>query len=249
MADDPVLTLLKTSAISFVGTVERIGASTMSDVPIDNHTSVVRVDQVLHAPDAFSALAGTAITVQLAPKVALPKEGEQYTFFANGLAFGTSIAVSEVGRLSAADVAPHMARAAATGGGVFSDLQAQVEADQFREHAKGAAAIVLGRVTGLAKAAPGTLSEHDPDWWIATVDAYEIVRGRGLKPGKITVLYPNSLDVQWHTAPKPKAGQEGMFILHAADKSLASLAKYQILHPEDLQPVQHLDALTMGKSR
>jgi len=88
MPEDPVLTLLKQSAISFVGTVERLGAATMSDVPIDNHTAVVRVDQVLHAPDAFASLAGTAITVQLAPKVALPKEGEQYTFFAIRKAFG-----------------------------------------------------------------------------------------------------------------------------------------------------------------
>ena len=93
------------------------------------------------------------------------------------------------------------------------------------------------------------MSEHDPDWWIATVDAYQVVRGRGLKPGKIAVLYANSLDVQWHHSPKPKAGQEGMFLLHAADKSVSSLAKYQILHPEDLQPVQHLDALTIGKGR
>ena len=248
MPQDPVVKLLKQSAISFVGTVERLGASTMSDVPIDNYTAVVRVDQVLHAPDAFTSLAGAPITVQLAAKAPLPKEGEQYTFFTNGVAFGASIAVAEVGRLSAAEVAPHLARAAATGGGAFADVQAQVEAEQFRDHAADASAIVLGRVTGLAKAGKPTLIEHDPDWWIATVDAYQIVRGRGLKPGSIEVLYANSLDVRWRNAPKPKAGQEGMFLLHASDRSVASLAKYQILHPEDLQPVQHLDALTNGKS-
>jgi len=249
MPQDPVVKLLKQSAISFVGTVERLGASTMSDVPIDDHTAVVRVDQVLHAPDAFTNLAGAPITVQLAPKAPLPKEGEQYTFFTNGVAFGSSIAVAEVGRLSPAEVAPHLARAAAGGGGgVFADLQAQVEAEQFRDHAKDASAIILGRVTGLAKAGKPTHVEHDPDWWVATIDAYQIVRGRGLKPGPIDVLYANSLDVRWRNAPKPKAGQEGMFLLHASDRSVASLAKYQILHPEDLQPVQHLDALTNGKS-
>lgn len=249
MPDAAVVKLLKQSSLSFVGTVEHLGASTMTDVPIDNRTAVVRVDQVLRAPDAFTSLAGTPITVQLAAKPALPKEGEQYAFFTNGLAFGASIAVTEVGRLSAAEVAPHLARAAAVGGGAFEDLQAEVEADQFREHAKDAAAVVLGRVTGLAKAGTASLSEHDPDWWIATVAAYEIVRGRGLKPGDIDVLYANSLDVQWHNSPKPKAGQEGMFLLHATGKPVSSLAKYQILHPEDLQPVQHLDALTNGKSK
>ena len=248
MPEDPVVKLLKQSAISFVGTVERLGASTMSDVPIDDHTAVVRVDQVLHAPDAFTNLAGAPITVQLAPKAPLPKEGEQLTFFTNGVAFGASIAVAEVGRLSAADVAPHLARAAAAGSGAFADLQAQVEAEQFRAHAKDAVAVVLGRVSSLAEVEEQTVVEHSEQWWVATVDVYQVVRGRGLKPGPLDVLYANSLDVRWRNAPKPKAGQEGMFLLHAADRSFSNVAKYQILHPEDLQPVQHLDALTNGKS-
>ena len=58
------------------------------------------------------------------------------------------------------------------------------------------------------------------------------------------MLYPNSLDVRWHDVPKPKMGQEGLFILHATDKALRPLAKFQLLHPDDLQPVQNLDALT-----
>jgi hypothetical protein len=249
MPDDAVTKLLKQSSISFVGTVERLGATTMTDVPIDNHTAVVRVDQVLHAPDAFVNLAGSPVTVQLAAKPALPKEGEQYAFFANGAAFGAGIAVSEVGRVPASQVAPHLALAASTGAGAFADIQAGIEAQQFRDHVKDAAAVVLGRVTGLQKAAPGAFSEHDPDWWIATIDAYQVVEGRGLKPGTIEVLYPNSLDVQWRNSPKPKAGQEGLFVLHASDRSVRSLAKYQLLHPEDLQPVQNADALMNGKSQ
>ena len=179
MPDDAVTKLLKQSSISFVGTVERLGASTMTDVPIDNHTAVVRVDQVLHAPDAFVNLAGSPVTVQLAAKPALPKEGEQYAFFANGAAFGAGIAVSEVGRVPASQVAPHLALAASTGAGAFADIQAGIEAQQFRDHVKDAAAVVLGRVTGLQKAAPVAFSEHDPDWWIATIDAYQVVAGPG----------------------------------------------------------------------
>jgi hypothetical protein len=243
MPADPVVKLLKQSSMSFVGTVERLGAATMTDVPVDNHTAVVRVDQMLHAPDAFASLAGAPITVQLAAKAPLPKEGEQLTFFANGLAFGSSIAVTEVGRLSASEVAPHMARAAQTGAGAFSDAIAEVESEQFRMHAKSAQAVILGRVTALEKAEDSLALEHDADWWIATVDAYQVAKGP-LKPGEIEVLYANSLDIRWHTAPKPKAGQEGLFILHATDRTLSGLAKYQIVHPEDLQPVQNLSALT-----
>ena len=103
--------------------------------------------------------------------------------------------------------------------------------------------MILGRVTALEKAEDSLALEHDADWWIATVDAYQVAKGP-LKPGEIEVLYANSLDIRWHTAPKPKAGQEGLFILHATDRTLSGLAKYQIVHPEDLQPVQNLSALT-----
>src|SRR5438067_2214656 len=98
MPDDPVVKLMKEAPISFLGTVERLGAATMSDLPIDQRTAIVRVDQVLHAPAAFAQLGGTQITVQLAEKADAPKQGEQFAFFVNGVAFGDSIAVAEIGR-------------------------------------------------------------------------------------------------------------------------------------------------------
>ena len=240
MTDADVLELLKQTAFSFVGTVERLGAATMSDVPIDSRTAVVRVDRVLHAPAAFAHLEGSTVTVQLA---AAAKEGQQLAFFANGLAFGTSIAVTEVGRRPATELAPHLARAEALGGSPLEDLQAQLDAEALREHAKDAAAVLTGRVTALAQAAPVGMSEHDPVWCTATIDVEHVERGRGVG-GQVAVLYPNSLDVRWHDVPKPKMGQEGLFILHATDRALRPLAKYQLQHPEDLQPVQSLDALT-----
>jgi hypothetical protein len=240
VTDADVLALLRQSAFSFVGTVERLGAATMADVPIDRRTAVVHVDRVLHAPAAFAHLEGSTVTVQLATAA---KEGEQLAFFTNGLAFGTSIAVTEVGRRPATELAPHVARAEALGGGPLDDLQAQLDAEALREHAKDAAAVLTGRVTALAQAAPVGMSEHDPVWCTATIDVEHVERGRGVG-GQVAVLYPNSLDVRWHDVPKPKMGQEGLFILHATDRALRPLAKYQLQHPEDLQPVQSLDALT-----
>ena len=239
MTDADVLALLKRTAFSFIGTVERLGAATMADVPIDKRTAVVHVDQVLHAPPAFAHLDGSTVTVQLAADA---KEGQQFAFFANGLAFGTSVAVTEVGRRPATEMAPHLARADALGGSPLADLQAQADADALREHAQSAAAVLTGRVTGLAQATPVGMSEHDPAWCTATIDVEHVERGRGVG-GQVAVLYPNSLDVRWHDVPKPKMGQEGLFILHAADRPLRRLAKYQLVHPEDLQPVQSLDAL------
>ncbi len=241
MTDADVLALLKQTTFSFLGTVERLGAATMPDVPIDKRTAVVQVDEVLHAPSTFAQLGGSTITVQLAADA---KEGQQFAFFTNGLAFGSSVAVTEVGRRPANEMAPHLARATAMGGSPFADLQAELDAETLRAHAKEAAAVVTGRVTALAQAAPVGMSEHDPAWCTATIDVQHVASGKGVRAGELAVLYPNSLDVRWHDVPKPKMGQEGLFILHATDKALRPLAKFQLLHPDDLQPVQNLDALT-----
>ncbi len=245
MSDDEVRKLLREAPFSFLGTVERVGAATTGDVPIDNRTAIVQVDQVLHAPDAFSQLAGTRITVQLAEDA---KEGQEYTFFADGLSYGSSLAVGEVARLSAAQTRPLLARADAVGAAPFADLQAGIDADNLREHAKEATAIVVGRVTALSKAGPAGFSEHDPDIWKATIEVTHAEKGRIKAGTEIEVLYANSLDVQWHQVPKPKAGQEALFLLHAPDKENRSLGKYQLLDPEDLRPAQQLDVLTADGS-
>ena len=247
MADDPVVGLLKKSQFSFIGTVERLGSATMGDVPIDDRTAVVRVDQVLHAPAAFAQIAGSRVTLQLSADEGAPEKGSQWTFFATGAAFGESIALTEVGRLPMNQIEPHLARATQFGTSPLAEQQAEVEADRLRQHVSDADAVVVGRVTKLEKAGEMTFSEHDPDWWKATIDVQHVESGN-VQPGEIDVLYPNSDDVQWHHAPKPKAHQTGMWVLHATEGDLRELAPYEILHPEDAQPVQHLEALRANGS-
>ena len=57
------------------------------------------------------------------------------------------------------------------------------------------------------------------------------------------MLYANSLDVRWRDAPKPKASEAGLWLLHRSDGELANVAPFAILHAEDRQPVQSLDAM------
>ena len=102
--------------------------------------------------------------------------------------------------------------------------------------------MVVGRVVRLEKAVPSGGSEHDPDWWLATLDVHHVERG-DVGVGEIGVLYANSLDVRWRRAPKPRAAQEGVWILHATADNLRDAAPFQILHPEDYQPVHQLDSL------
>jgi hypothetical protein len=243
MSDEEISRLLRQAPFSFVGTVEHLGAATMTNLPIDDRTAVVRVEHVLHSPEAFSTLQGQRITLQLAADKEPPAVGDTLAFFAEGLAFGESIAVTEVGRLPVDVVEPRVTSALAAGEpGAFATLQREIAMGRLRDHADTADAIVVGRVARLEKAVPSGYSEHDPDWWQATLDVHHVERG-AVEPGPLRVLYANSLDVGWRASPKPKASQEGLWILHATEGELATVAPFQIVHPEDYQPVQSLDAL------
>ena len=131
MSDEDISRLLRQAPFSFVGTVEHRSAATMTDIPIDDWTAVVRVDYVLHSPEAFSTLQGHRITVQLAADKEPPAVGDALAFFAEGLAFGDSVAVAEVGRLPVDAVEPRVTSALAAGeAGAFATLQREIEMDR-----------------------------------------------------------------------------------------------------------------------
>jgi hypothetical protein len=241
---DEIKALLAKAPFSFIGTVLHLGAATTTAVPVDGRTAVVHVDHVLHAPDAFARLDGHQITVQLSPAVDPPPVGESRAFFAQGLAFGDSIAVTELGRLPVESIQTH-AQAAVNAGltaGAFNGLLAEMKDDHLRAHATEVDTVVVGRVIGVQKVGPPMRSEHDPDWWCATIDVGHVERG-SVSPGPVKVLFANSRDIRWHKSPKPQAGQSGLWLLHKSTQDVAALAPFQILHAEDMQPTQQLDVL------
>lgn len=241
---DATISLLSEAAFSFVGTVERLPAPTAEGVPADERTAVVRVDRVLQAPPAFSRLAGTSVTLQLLPDAEPSTVGSSFVFFANGLAFGAGIALTEVGRQPVEDVEPHLETMATPGASAAIDaLQREVVGARLREHSATADAVVLARVVGLERASGAPVREHDPDWWRATLHVTHVERGDMEDDSDVKVLYANSLDVQWRDSPKPKASQSGLWLLHATEGESTDLAPFHISHPEDLQPVQNLELM------
>jgi hypothetical protein len=243
MTEQEIIDLIGQTALSFTGTVESVAAATMRDIPVDDRTVVVQVDQVLHAPEALARLAGKRVTVQVAPDAEVPTPGESAAFFTNPTVFGESLAVNEVASLPTSEIAPYIATAAAAGTGGPFEMQQQALADQrLRDHAQQADAVVIARVAKLEKAGPAHISEHDPDWWRATLDIAHAERGDDLGD-QVEVLYANSLDVRWRRSPKPKASQEGLWLLHSTEGDLRKEAPFQITHPEDYQPVTRLEQL------
>lgn len=244
--------LLASSQLAFSGVVEAAGRSTVPGVPADERTVVVRVDRVLHLPSAIQLPPGSHVTMQLAPKLPKLKAGDSATFFADGLVYGDTLAVAEVGRAAAEATAPAPgpagARMAVARASPVEAAAAELAADEVVEHAREADAVIGGHVIGLVHVPKeGLPKEHDPDWWIATLEVDVLVRGElpdGIQAGgSVPVLYANSLDVSWRQSPKPKAGQSGLWLLHRARPELAGLAPFELVHPIDLQPSLQLDVL------
>ena len=231
------------SRFGFRGTVQKLHATTMPQVPASDRTVVVRVDEVLHAPETLGDWTGKNITVYLAEGEQV-EEGQQAIFDTTGWLYGDSIAVRSLGHREVET--GHPAEVLAS-----RDLQA---------HVADADLVVAGRVTAVrlpaapagreaAAAGPvGRLSEHDPDWHEAVVHVDHVVKGSHADPD-VVVRFPNSTDVAWYRVPKLRPGDDGVFMLHggpAPGERLAAAAApptYTMLHPLDFQPREKLEQM------
>lgn len=250
MARQSLKELVASSGIAFAGTVQAVGETTVQGVPVDDRLVVVRVDRALHAPPEVEIAPGTQVTVQLSPDLPKLDVGDHASFFANPAVYGEGLMVSEVGRMKDEPEPAGGTRAIsreepATG---VEQALAELAQDSLIAHAGDAAVIVRGRVVRLEEAqTPELPREHDPHWWIATLEADLVAKGDapglGEGGGTVAALYANSIDFQWREWIKPKAGQAGLWLLHRSEDELAQLAPFQLIHQEDLQPSTQLDAL------
>ncbi|MEU5599631.1 hypothetical protein [Streptomyces sp. NPDC020298] len=249
---DTVTELFDKSDLIFEGTVTHLGESRVASVPADEHTAVVRVSQVLHAKDAFARLAGSEVTVRLTDDRDPPAVGETDAFFTGGAVYGEGLVVQEIGRLPTDDVRQHVEHAATLGERMpLSDLERTRQNNTLLSHAEQAAAVVVGIVVGQEQlgaehTADTPVTEHDPDWWLAHINVVHVERG-DVSEGPLDVLYSNSRDIHWHTAPAPEASQEGMFLLHATEGDLAEVARFQIRDRHDVQPVHRLETMQAAR--
>jgi len=207
----------------FIGTVRKLRAATMSDVPIDDTTAVVRVVEVIHAPELLAHYAGQDITVRFSARKRL-KEGQQAMFYTNGWLFGESVAVE------ALEIEPVTASASRAGRDMGDPVGRLAQRD-LRSRFADAKLVVSGRVISVrmpsdvvaarsARAAERPvvrrISEHDPDWRIAEIQIEKVHKGK-LQKDSVSVRFPSSEDVMWYGTPKFHPGQEGFFMLHKVD--------------------------------
>jgi len=225
---------------SFKGTIKKLRAATMSEVPLSSRTAIVHVDEVIDGPPDLVGFLGQEITVELSGKKTA-RAGQRLVFHTTGWIFGASVAVRS---LSEEPIK----------GGTAPERRADVlQSAQFAD----ADLVVKGKVIKVmvpqdspparkrAPTVPSPISEHDPVWREAVIQIDDVLKGEK-KAGQVTVRFPDSSDVMFHGAPKFDTGQEGYFMLHkgAATSSPRGRAQknksadtYFAIDKEDFQPL------------
>src|SRR5689334_13238414 len=125
----------------FKGTVQKLKATSMPGVPVNDRTAIVRVDEIIQAPEALSHYAGQEITVQLGGRKKV-KKGQQSIFYANGWLFGDGVAVQSIDHHEVEKTPAALAMA--VGDPVKNLTQKQAQA-----HLSDADVVVSGRVTSV----------------------------------------------------------------------------------------------------
>jgi hypothetical protein len=232
------------SGLVFSGTVQRENDATMTVVPADIGTAVVRVDRVLKAPPVLTGLVGRELTLLPAAGSSVTA-GQQSVFFTRAWLYGDSLAVIEVGRLEQ-DIGRLDAEMDEVSG-LIGEADRRDADDQVTERLRRAEMVVTGRVREthpLQREQSGPVSEHDPEWWEATLEVSSTEKGEPPSGQLLTVLFPNSTDEFWIDSPKLTPGMEAIFVLQRdqAEKGFPVLrvAGLTALLPLDVHPLEAL---------
>lgn len=240
----------------FKGTIKKLKSATMKEVPVNDRTAVVTIDQIIEAPPDLAGYGGQDITVELSgrQKVSL---GQQMIFHTTSWMYGNSIAVR-----SLSEEPVNRSHTAMLSAG--DDPVERRAKREKREHFDLADLVVSGKVVAVrlpgdsapgqkraGAKAPGPISEHNPKWREAVIQVDEVYKGAHKKK-QIVVRFPASSDVMWHGAPKFHPGQEGYFLLHKAEaeespakgarkerrkaRDAGTAESYVALDPGDFQP-------------
>jgi hypothetical protein len=222
--------LTRQAGFIFRGKVERLNAATMPAIPLTDRTAVARVYEVLRGGGVLAALSGQAITLQLSD-TDKATEGQEAVFFTNVWLYGDSIAVREVGHWPVETAMENMHTQ-------ITDTVRSMPDEELQQHLAGADLVVSGKVSGIRRHKPEIrqpVSFHTPEWWEASLEVEAVHKGDPATKS-VTVVFPQSIDIRWHKAPRFEAGQEGIWILHKGQIKGLSTDLYSALHPLDFHP-------------
>ena len=233
--------LVGQSTFIFRGTVVKTNASLVSAMPAGPNTAIVKVDQVLRAPEVLGSMTGDQVTVQFKAPTNV-QVGQQRLFFTVPVVFSDTVAVQETGQLQ---TTPPDVQAMSAHVDLVSNLVKQLPDKKLQEHALTADAVVTGTVTAVKPVVPppgSPVTEHDPKWHEATLKVESVERGH-VASDTVTVLFANSKDIAWYTSPKFTVGQKGVFVLHSAGPVMRATTHFLATDPLDYHPTQQRERI------
>jgi hypothetical protein len=237
--------IVRRSGFIFAGTVKTLGAATPSIVPAPN-SAVVTVDRVLETQPPAGNPTGHDVTVRLRdPQASHP--GDRAVFFTYVQTAGATLELVEVASLPAdqLDATERRIREAR-----------QALADQALAARLASAELVVVGVFGQAVPTPEArrpASEHDPLWWRAPIRVESVEKGQAPATPRAGAATPRAAaptvyvhiatnyDFLWALAPKPKAGQEGIYLLQPDREKKFRVAGLFLLDPLDALPKSELE--------
>jgi hypothetical protein len=236
--------------IQVLATILSKGKSSFPGVPESVNNMVARVDGILEKPDSVTLKVGDTITI-IAKDPSLFENGSKAIFYSRGWIYGPGLAVKELRHetvTGAEDKRALNAHASGAKQALNAHALETMQSDTtLSEHIAEADAVVVGTVTAvrdpIVPCGFGILgiSEHNPLCKQAVVRIEDAMKG--VSSRHIIIVFPSSLDVAWHDAPRFEEGEEATFILKkdvAATESVtqtgAHVPAYTVLSPSDVLP-------------
>jgi hypothetical protein len=169
--------------------------------------------------------------------------GQSAFFFTHGTHYGEGLVVSELGNMPPEPAMESQVNTATQAAADSEMTQRLAQADLVISGAASAPR----RYVAPEAAAPGApglrrRSEHDPDWWVSTVNVDTVEKGVHTGPTK-EIMFPNSMDIAWFNAPKVKEGDRGVWLLQKRDQFGRGVPDHAVIHPLDFQPAEQTERI------
>jgi hypothetical protein len=210
-----LLSAARTAPFVFFGTVRVPGGSNVELLESDEYPSaVVRVDEVIAAPEAVGDLTGREVTLHLAQAGRLARNS-RHMFIATSLEFGNEIALEEIGRV------PHRRQVEQQLRRAVLDERLNDLDEAQTERLRLADAVVYGVVQRIESISPESadgaaepVGEALPGFRAAVLKVWRMLKGRPDEDPRVIFPFPRTQ--KWSEVPLFVEGMEGVWILQAA---------------------------------
>ena len=221
--DDQMANFAGHSAIVVLGTVTKIAASEEPLLAPTSTTVVIKIEQMFAGSEFAGDQTGRTATV-IVTKPGDLKVGSKALFFGNPRFVGKTMTIADVGELAAAAGDERGAQALAPALQAKRDAPVRARLDIAQVVFRGTVESVRPLEQESKDRKPELRNEHDPEWQVAMVRVISAVRGTQ-NGAVVPVLFAASRDIMWFKSPKPKVGEEKLFIGHGPQESEKALLR------------------------